>query len=302
MTDGQCCTPERGADAPPPEVRTGPCDLTFSVAAIPGGDAMVGTSSPQIVADEEGPLRRAKVKPFKLMTTTVTTEMFAAFIEATDYETEAERFGWSFVFYADAEESAGYSAGAEWWRGVEGANWSAQTGPGSEAVPLNPVTHVSWRDAQAFAKWAGGRLPKEAEWEHAARGGLGDVPFPWGDEDPQEDGFTPCNIWQGVFPTSNSGADGYPRLAPAESFAPNGYGLYNMVGNVWEWTADPFRLRSLSREAKARAAATKGQRLLKGGSFMCHKSYCYRYRIAARIGNTPDSTTAHTGFRLAFDR
>ena len=147
----------------------------------------------------------------------------------------------------------------------------------------------------------GGRLPTEAEWEHAARGGLGDVKFPWGDQEPEEKDYTPCNIWQGDFPNTNTCADGYQRTAPARSFEPNTYGLFNMVGNVWEWTNDAYHVQSLKKDVKRRLVQMKGFKLSKGGSFLCHKSYCYRYRIAARSGTSPDSATPHHGFRVVWD-
>jgi formylglycine-generating enzyme required for sulfatase activity len=241
-----------------------------------------------------------------MMRTTVTNAMFAAFVDDTGYVTEAETFGWSFVFYDNVADTAAPTqgvVGVEWWRKVEGAHWRLVNGPGSQADlhPDHPVTHVSWRDARAFAHWAGGRLPSEAEWEHAARGGLGDTPFPWGSAEPDDTTHLPCNIWQGSFPNRNTGADSYTTTAPAQSFAPNGYGLYNMCGNVWEWTAEPMKLRSLSKRTKARMRSLKGAKLLKGGSFLCHRSYCFRYRIAARTFTTPDTTTPHQGFRLVFD-
>ena len=186
---------------------------------------------------------------------------------------------------------------------MDGANWKTINGPGSESDYQldHPVVHVTWNDANAFAKWAGGRLPTEAEWEHAARGGLGDVAFPWGDRQPDDNHFQPCNIWQGQFPDVNLERDGFAGTAPAKSFAANGYGLFNMCGNVWEWTSQPMKLRGRGKQSKALAKQMRGTRLLKGGSFLCHKSYCFRYRIAARTGNTPDTSTAHQGFRLVFD-
>src|SRR5262245_35376266 len=167
----------------------------------------------------------------------------------------------------------------------------------------HPVVHVSWNDAVAFAAWAGGRLPTEAEWEYAAAGGRPGARFPWGDAKPDDVAFQPCNIWQGQFPSYNSGRDGYLGTAPVDAFAANGYGLFNMSGNTWEWCADRFRVRSLSRAAQARnRQAREGEeRLLKGGSYLCHRSYCYRDRIAARTGAGADSSTAHVGFRLVFD-
>ena len=141
----------------------------------------------------------------------------------------------------------------------------------------------------------------ELEWEHAARGGQGDVPFPWGVEEPDDHGVLPCNTWRGHFPEHNSGRDGYIGLAPARSFRPNPYGLYNMVGNVWEWTADIFRPRSISKAARLAHADKKSFRVTKGGSFPCHASFCYRYRIAERTGTSPDSSMSHQGFRLVYD-
>lgn len=290
--------------AAPADVRA---RLRAETLAIPGGKAEVGTDRPLIVADGEGPLRWVTVKPFRLGATAVTNADFAVFVRQTGYLTEAEQFGWSFVFYhhvRGVDLTAGV-VGTEWWRRVDGAYWNSPFGPGSDLAGLGayPVVHVSWNDACRFAEWAGGRLPSEAEWEHAARGGLKGATYPWGDQAPDDNGFFPCNIWQGQFPERDTGKDGFKGLAPARSFAPNGFGLYNMSGNCWEWTADAFRVRSLKRSAKAinEKARAEGRRLLKGGSHLCHASYCHRYRIAARMGNTPDSTTGHTGFRLAFN-
>ena len=307
-SDSGCCLPPAeagdGADA------AVPAGAARRVAAhaveIPGGRALVGTGRAELADDGEGPVRRVAVKPFLLGATTVTNAEFAAFVEATSHVTEAERWGWSFVFWSDVPKSAGPTegvVGSEWWRRVDGATWRAIHGPGSEDAcrPDHPAVHMSWNDAAAYAAWVGGRLPSEAEWEHAARGGLGDVRFPWGDEEPDDSGFFPCNIWQGRFPQANSAADGHAATAPAASFAPNGYGLYNMVGNVWEWSADEFRIRSLKKRVRERLKTMRGFRLSKGGSFLCHRSYCYRYRIAARSGISPDSSAAHQGFRVAWD-
>lgn len=274
---------------------------------VSGGNALLGTAAPVLVVDGEGPLHRTRLAPFRIGATAVTNTQFAAFIADTGYRTDAERFGWSFVFFAQLPDRAPDTMAVvdlQWWRRVDGAYWRDIAGVGVDcliAAPDYPVVHVSWNDASAYAAWAGGRLPIEIEWEHAARGGLGDVQFPWGDREPDDHAYIPCNIWQGRFPDLNLGRDGFVATAPARSFEPNGFGLFNMVGNVWEWTADPFRVRTLNKAARAAQAERRGYRILKGGSFLCHKSYCFRYRIAARTGNSPDSTTSHQGFRVVWD-
>ncbi len=310
-SDAGCCTtadPHEGASGvtmPPPVL--GPRQVPDHAVEVPGGRALVGTSRAVLVDDGEGPVRRVGVKPFLIGATSVTNAEFARFVEATGHVSEAERWGWSFVFWSDVPDHIGPTeavVGTEWWRRVEGASWRDIHGPGSADTawhPDHPVVHMSWNDAASYAAWVGGRLPTEAEWEHAARGGLGDVRFPWGDEEPDDSQYLPCNIWQGRFPQANSVADGYAATAPAASFVPNGFGLYNMVGNVWEWTADEFRIRSLKKRVKERMKSMRGFRVSKGGSFLCHNSYCYRYRIAARSGISPDSTAAHQGFRVVWD-
>jgi formylglycine-generating enzyme required for sulfatase activity len=310
-----CCTPagahaQTASGAAPALQPASPSAreaLLAETVLIPGGRGEVGTMQPLIAADGEGPRRTVRLTPFRLGVTAVTNAQFSAFIAETGYLTEAERFGWSYVFYQHVHGAAETDGvvGAEWWRRIEGACWKAPFGPGSrlEGRAEYPVVHVSWNDAAAFAAWAGGRLPGEAEWEHAARGGRASAIYPWGDRHPDDESFMPCNIWQGEFPRRNTAADGYAGLAPARTFAPNGYGLYNMCGNTWEWTAETFRVRSLKAAARAADAHAReaGFKLLKGGSHLCHRSYCHRYRIAARTGNTPDSTTGHMGFRVAFD-
>jgi len=310
-----CCAPVTPLDLPPPAAyqATPPVERqpsgasAYATVEIPGGRAEIGTDRPVIAADGEGPRRFQKIGRFRLGMTAVTNAEFSAFVAATGYVTEAERFGWSFVFWAHVEgvDTTAAVVGTEWWRRVDGASWRAPYGPAStlDGREAYPAVHVSWRDAGAFAGWVGGRLPSEAEWEHAARGGRVGAIYPWGDQHPDDESFQPCNIWQGRFPEIDSGKDGFAGLAPARSFAPNGYGLYNMSGNCWEWTAEPFRVRSLKSSAKAlnERMRAEDRKLLKGGSHLCHASYCHRYRIAARTHNTPDTSTSHIGFRVAFD-
>ncbi|WP_282095670.1 formylglycine-generating enzyme family protein [Epibacterium ulvae] len=308
IAKSSCCTPARGGPDLPPVSITRNADvaarLRAQACAIPGGTALVGCRKEIIPGDGEAPLRKSRIKPFRMTATTVTNAEFQAFIEATGYITEAERIGWSFVFWQNVPPEVGPTQGilnAEWWRRVDGANWRDINGPDTEKTvwqPDHPAVQLSWNDARAYCDWVGGRLPSEAEWEHAARGGLGEVRYPWGDEEPDDGAYLPCNIWQGDFPHHNTGADGYLATAPAKSYAPNGYGLYNLVGNVWEWIADPYQVKSLKKDVRARLSTMKGYKLSKGGSYLCHKSYCYRYRIAARSGNSPDSATPHQGFRV----
>jgi formylglycine-generating enzyme required for sulfatase activity len=270
-----------------------------------GGRFRMGTDQSPLPNDGEGPSRLIDVKPFAIDPYAVTNSWFAEFVAATGYVTEAERFGWSLVFRNLAAQHEGMSGDApSWWLRVEGACWKNPEGASSNIAARadHPVVHVSWNDAAAFAGWAGGRLPTEAEWEFAAQGGLKGSRFPWGDEEPNDDAFPSCNIWRGEFP------DGHLHIqkmgtAAVGAFAPNGYGLFNMVGNTWEWCADAFRIRSLTRVAKKRnaVASAEGERVLKGGSYLCHRSYCYRYRIAARSGAGSSSSAGHVGFRVVFD-
>jgi formylglycine-generating enzyme len=309
--DTRCCSPARTAR---PAKGDGSKQLLTSAALrvapdavlVPGGLTLVGTHFPEILDDGEDPLRETRVKPFRIGATTVTNAQFLTFIQATGYVTEAERFGWSFVFWSQVPKRIGRTQAVpqvKWWRRVDGANWQDINGPCTQTEAWHadhPVVQVSWNDAQAYAKWVGGRLPSEAEWEHAARGGLGDVRFPWGAVEPNDTDFQPCNIWQGQFPDVNTAKDGFVTTCPARHYDPNGYGLFNTVGNVWEWTAEPFRIKSLKKHVRHRLANMKGYKLSKGGSFLCHKSYCYRYRIAARSGTSPDSATTHQGFRVVW--
>ncbi len=310
MNPKRCCTPSSGRPPAEQAVPSLTCSDTelpeVAVSEIPATQAILGTDRPIIHLDEEGPGRIKSIKRFWIMQTAVTNTMFERFVEDTGYISDAERFGWSFVFHLflpDGSRQAPALPENPWWLRVDGAHWRLINGPGSESSwhGDHPVVHVTWNDAMAFANWAGGRLPTEVEWEHAARGGLGDVPFPWGELEPDDRSFQPCNIWQGRYPHHNAKLDGYAATAPARSFSTNGYGLYNMCGNVWEWNAQSFKIRGKGKQSRQLAEMMKGTKILKGGSFLCHRSYCYRYRISARTGSTEDSSTAHQGFRLVFD-
>ena len=241
--------------------------------------------------DGEEP-RPAVVAPFAIAATAVSNDEFATFVAATCHVTDAERFGWSFVFGGllpdDFPDTRGVAA-APWWRQVYGATWQHPEGPHSTVTDRgdHPVVQVSHTDAAAYAAWVGARLPTEAEWEFAARAGS-TATFPWGDE-LEPGGQHLMNVFQGDFPGHNTAADGWLGTCPVDAFPPNAFGLYNVTGNVWEWTSDRY----------VDAGAGTDNLVLKGGSYLCHASYCRRYRPAARMANTPDSTAGNIGFRLS---
>ena len=280
---------------------------------IPGGTFVVGTDDTTGFPDDgERPSRGVAVPSFVIGQTAVTNAEFASFVAATGHVTDAERYGWSFVFnglIAAAATAATLPSppDAPWWVAVPGATWSAPTGPGSgvEDRAEHPVVHTSWYDASAYCAWVGCRLPTEAEWEVAARGGLVGATFPWGDE-LTPGGVHRCNLFQGTFPSSDSGDDGWIGTAPVRSYPPNGYGLYEVIGNVWEWCSDWFSPTwhlDPRREAchHPHGPSNGTDRVIRGGSYLCHESYCNRYRVAARSANSPDSSTGNTGFRWARD-
>lgn len=312
--NASCCAASREAGAQPPQTPEprpatrdpdSPAEPSHTgMALLPGGSFLMGTDDGRgYPADGEGPVREVGLPPFRIDTTAVTNAAFAEFTEATGWITLAERFGTSFVFAAFLP---GRPRGARpvpetpWWYEVTGADWRSPEGPGSGLAGRmdHPVVHVTWRDARAYARWAGKRLPTEAEWEYAARGGLVQARYPWGDER-EPGGVHRMNVWQGEFPSRNSGADGYLGTAPADAFEPNGYGLYNTCGNVWEWCSDWFHPSwHTTGPRTAPAGPPKGERkVMRGGSYLCHESYCFRYRVDARSSNTPDSSAGNIGFR-----
>jgi formylglycine-generating enzyme required for sulfatase activity len=247
-----------------------------------------------VPGDGEGPVREVSVAPFAIDAHCVSNERFEVFVEATGHITDAERFGSSFVFdgfLPGSRRDWPRVAAAPWWAGVDRASWRHPEGPGSDLDGRadHPVVHVSWNDARAYCRWARVRLPTEVEWEYAARGGLHRARYAWGDV-LVPGGRHACNIWQGSFPATNTLEDGWFGTAPVDAFEANGYGLFNVAGNVWEWTADPWSVAD---------AVDPGARVIRGGSYLCHASYCNRYRVSARTSSTPDSSAGHQGFRCA---
>ena len=308
-----------------------PPDATEGMVRIPGGEFAMGTDDAAGWADEK-PAHRVRVAGFWMDQAEVTNAQFRAFVEATGFVTTAERkpdweemrkqlppgtpkppesklVAGSMVFVPPAGK-VNLKDFSKWWQWTPGACWKHPEGPGStlDGKDDHPVVHVSWDDATAFAKWAGKRLPTEAEWEFAARGGLDGRPYVWGDEPPDA---TRANLWQGEFPHRNTKADGYEGTAPVKTYPANGYGLHDMAGNVWEWCADWYQRDLYERRAgKGVIADPRGpdssldkarpftpQRVQKGGSFLCNDSYCSRYRPSARHGCSPDTGMSHVGFR-----
>ncbi|MGJ8639901.1 MAG: formylglycine-generating enzyme family protein [Opitutaceae bacterium] len=315
-----CCTPKRGAGELP-DSRPEHSELskaagsTNGMIRLEGGRFLMGYEGPEAWGEDgEGPVREVTLDPFWLDATTVTNAQFSEFIEATGHQTESERFGWGHVFIGQLSNSKQRKLretmtvhGLQWWYAIEGACWKKPEGAGSTIKKRmdHPVVCVSWNDAVAYAKWAGKRLPTEAEWEYAARGAGEQMMYPWG-SDLEPKGKHRCNIWQGDFPNDNTAADGYAWTAPAKSFRKSDWGFYNQIGNVWEWCADwfsPTWHRDASGETRVnpKGPSVGDNRVMKGGSFLCHDSYCNRYRLGARTANTPDSATTNLGFRCAMD-
>ncbi len=311
-----CCAASRGATANSRPVAAAPGRTERpkraprGMAFVQGGSFMMGTDDREgFAADGEGPAREVTLSPFYMDETPVTNAQFTRFVKDSGYKTEAERYGWSFVFHLFVPPRVARTvtqsvAEAPWWRAVRGATWRRPEGPGSSVKDRtdHPVVHASWTDAYAYSQWAGKRLPTEAEWEMAARGGLDQKRYPWGDE-LLPDGRHLCNIWQGDFPDRNTAEDGYVGTSPVRAFGPNGFGIYDPSGNVWQWQADwfsPTHHRTGTRH-DPRGPTTGTAKAIRGGSYLCHDSYCNRYRVAARSSNTPDSSTGNLGFRCAMD-
>jgi formylglycine-generating enzyme required for sulfatase activity len=330
----------RGPENPAPAATGGddyalpvspPGDAPPGMIWVRGGEFTMGSDSSESWPDER-PAHRVRVDGFWMDAAEVTNAQFREFIDATDYLTTAERtpslaeimrqnppgtappakemlVPGSLVF-TPTEGPVQLDDFSQWWRWTPGANWQHPEGPDSniEGKDDHPVVHVSWDDAVAYAKWAGKRLPTEAEWEFAARGGLRDKTYVWGDEPPAP---THANIWQGDFPYRNTLSDGFVRTAPVKSFPANGYGLYDTAGNVWEWCSDWYDRRLYAgrwsnlaidnptgpAEPVTDERSYAPQRVQRGGSFLCNDQYCSRYRPSARHGCTPDTGMSHVGFR-----
>jgi len=303
---------------------------------IEGGTFEMGGDNDQARTDEY-PKVPTEVNSFWMDATEVTNAQFKRFVEATGYQTVAERTvdigelmaqlppgtppppaealePFSLVFSAPNQPVPDNPA--YWWQMIKKADWRHPQGPNSsiKGKENHPVVHVSWYDAKAYANWAGKRLPTEAEWEYASRGGAAGKIYPWGDE-PIETGAVKANFWQGNFPYQNEVTDGFERLSPVASFAPNGYGLYDMAGNVWEFCADWYHSNYYPHRATKKLVsnplgpgnsfdpdeATIPKKVVRGGSFLCNDSYCSGYRVAARMKSSADTGLEHTGFRCVRD-
>jgi len=305
---------------------------------IPAGNFMMGGDNEQARKDEY-PKHGVKVNGFYMDATEVTNAQFSEFVKATGYITTAEKdINWDEIksqvppntpkppdsvlkaaslIFVPTKSEVNLNDYSQWWAWTRGANWRHPNGPNSDIIGKDnfPVTHVSWDDAVAYSKWAGKRLPTEAEWEYAARGGLINNSYSWG-KTFDEMGASKCNFWQGNFPYLNLNKDGFMGAAPVKSFAPNGYGLYDVAGNVWEWCADLYNNDYYTQLSKTKLAINpKGptksydpdeplitKRVMRGGSFLCNDSYCSGYRVSARMKSSPDSGMEHLGFRCVMDK
>ncbi|MEL6557479.1 MAG: formylglycine-generating enzyme family protein [Bacteroidota bacterium] len=312
-------------------------DIPENMVLIPEGIYQMGGRSSQAYQDEF-PRHQVKVSSFYMDRHEVTNRQFKKFVDETGYKTIAERaIDWeelkkglpagtpkpadsvlqagSLVFSA-TQKPVNLHDYSQWWRWTIGASWKHPEGPESNLNGRmdHPVVHIAWDDAQAYANWAGKRLPTEAEWEWAASGGVDDYKYPWGNE-PIEKAFDKANFWQGVFPAHNLELDGYYHSAPVRTFSPNSFGLYDMAGNVWEWCSDKYNSNDYSEKSgKELSINPKGSQnyfdprepyaqkhVMRGGSFLCNESYCSGYRITRRMSSSKDSGFNHTGFRCVKD-
>ena len=294
---------------------------------VPGGSVTMGSTA---FYPEERPIRSADVDDLWVATTPVTNDEFAEFVDATGHVTTAE-LPLDPAAFPGADPSLLVPGGVvfvapdgpvplndwtRWWSYVPGADWRSPRGPDSDIEGLgdHPVVQVGYEDARAYAEWRGARLPSEAEWEHAARGGLVGAEFCWGDE-PYPEGRHLANTWQGDFPWQNLELDGHRWTSPVGSFPPNGHGLHDMAGNVWEWTTDWWTERHVepspccgggagradAERASVAPGEVHGRRVIKGGSHLCAPNYCLRFRPAARQPESVDTSTSHVGFRIVHD-
>ena len=304
---------------------------------IPSGTFMMGGHDSHAKFDEL-PLHEVKLASFYMDETEVTNEEFEKFVAKTKYVTTAEKpVEWELLkeqlppdtpkpsaevlapgslVFSPPDHSINLDDPSQWWLWVNGANWRHPLGPNSQIFGNDhPVVHMSWEDANAFCHWLGKRLPTEAEWEWAARGGLENKMYPWGDED-VDAGIVKANIWQGIFPHQSTKKDPYPWTTSVKTYPPNGYGLYDMAGNVWEWTADLYDANYYSAIEKQSIVVNPQnieksfdpdepnvkKYVLRGGSFLCHKSYCMGYRVSARMKTSPDTALGNVGFRCVQER
>lgn len=332
------CSPKKngeqeGKNAVTEQQSEAPDGMTY----IPGGSFDMGGNSEQAGPDEF-PVHEVMVSPFYMDVTEVTNAEFEAFVAATGYVTVAEKdIDWeeikaqvpagtpkppdsvlqagSLVFKA-TNGPVDLNDYSQWWRWTIGADWRNPEGPGSniEDRMNHPAVHIAWEDAEAYANWAGKRLPTEAEWEWAAMGGRKDTKYPWGN-DPVEQASDKANFWQGKFPYQNYVLDGFERTAPVKSFPANPYGLYDLAGNVWEWCQDKYDVNAYERYAQEGVAKDPSgsevyndprepytpKHVIRGGSFLCNDSYCSGYRVARRMSSSKDSGFNHTGFRCVKD-
>ena len=328
--------PQRFVSDASSRVETGIDTSVAGMVLIPGGVFEMGGDNEQAMPDEF-PKHRVRVDSFYMDATEVTNAQFKKFVDATGYITTAERKpDWeelkkalppgtpkppdsvlvaASLVFKQTDGSVRLDDYTQWWEWVPGADWKHPQGQGSDIMGKEnyPVVHISWYDAMAYCQWAGKRLPTEAEWEYAARGGLTNHIYPWGNEHINA-GRPKANTWEGKFPYLNEVKDGYVLAAPVKSFAPNGYGLYDMSGNVWEWCSDWYHADYYQTLRNGIAKNPEGpeksfdpvdpytpKKTIRGGSFLCNEIYCSGYRVARRMKSSPDTGMEHTGFRCVKD-